>query len=378
MDGHYIGLMSGTSMDAVDAALVEFRGGTVALTAHHSQPLTATLRESLLSAAHDAATPLSRMTELDVRLGRLFAQAALSALRDSGVSPLHIRAIGSHGQTIYHRPHGDAPTTLQIGDPNIIAEHTGITTVADFRRRDIAAGGQGAPLVPAFHHAVFHCPTEDRVVINIGGIANITALPREPTAPVRGFDSGPGNVLMDYWIHRHQGAAYDRDGAWAASGRAHPDLLTALLSDGYFARPPPKSTGREYFNPAWLDQILRHYASGLAPADVQATLCELTVASLARAIDEHAATGMRVLVCGGGAHNVYLMTRLRARLMPRVVDSTEPFGVAPQWVESMAFAWLARQTLMQLPGNLPAVTGARHSVILGAVYAGASRTERRK
>src|SRR3569623_1417603 len=328
MDGHYIGLMSGPSMDAVAAALVEFRGGTVALTAHHSQPLTATLRESLLSAAHDAATPLSRMTELDVRLGRLFAQAALSALRDSGVSPLHIRAIGSHGQTIYH--------------------------------------------------AVFHCPTEDRVVINIGGIANITALPREPTAPVRGFDSGPGNVLMDYWIHRHQGAAYDRDGAWAASGRAHPDLLTALLSDGYFARPPPKSTGREYFNPAWLDQILRHYASGLAPADVQATLCDLTVASLARAIDEHAAPGMRVLVCGGGAHNVYLMTRLRARLMPRVVHSTEPFGVAPQWVESMAFAWLARQTLMQLPGNLPAVTGARHSVILGAVYAGASRTERRK
>src|SRR3569832_2480773 len=281
-------------------------------------------------------TPLSRSAESAACANKRPSRTSSSVMRDSGVSPLHIRAIGSHGQTIYHRPHGDAPPTLQIGDPNIIAEHTGITSVADFRRRDIAAGGQGALLVPAFHHAVFHCPTEDRVVINIGGIANITALPREPTAPVRGFDSGPGNVLMDYWIHRHQGAAYDRDGAWAASGRAHPDLLTALLSDGYFARPPPKSTGREYFNPAWLDQILRHYASGLAPADVQATLCELTVASLARAIDEHAAPGMRVLVCGGGALIVYLLTRLRARVLPGVVHSTEPFGVAPQWVESLA------------------------------------------
>lgn len=364
--------MSGTSMDAIDAALIEFHDHAVALVAHHTHPLPKALRASLLEAAHDAATPISHMTELDVQMGRLLADAALALLRHGGVSTAEIRAIGSHGQTIYHRPHGNTPTTLQIGDPNIIAEQTGITTVADFRRRDIAAGGQGAPMVPRFHHAVFHSATEDRVVINIGGIANITMLPRDPATPVRGFDSGPGNALMNEWIHRHQGMTFDRNGVWAASGHVQPGLLNALLSDRYFAQPPPKSTGREHFNPRWLDDALRSHAAHLAPTDVQATLCELTAVSLACAIDEHAADSTRVLICGGGAHNAHLMTRLRARLAPRLVESTEQHGIPPQWVEAMAFAWLARQTLMQLPGNLPAVTGARHPVVLGAVYAGRS------
>lgn len=372
MDGHYIGLMSGTSMDAIDAVLVGFRGDSIELVAHHTHPLPKTLRGSLLDAAHDAATPISRMTELDVQTGRLFAGAALALLRHSSISAQKIRAIGSHGQTIYHRPSSDAPTTLQIGDPNIIAERTGIVTVADFRRRDIAADGQGAPLVPAFHRAVFHSASEDRVVLNIGGIANITILPRDAGEPVRGFDTGPGNALMDDWIRRHQGVSFDRDGAWAASGRVQTGLLNALLNDSYFAQPPPKSTGREHFNPSWFTDVLQSCQSSFAAADVQATLCELTAAAIVLAIEEHAPTVTRVLVCGGGARNAHLMTRLHARLTPRIVEPTDLHGIPSQWVEAMAFAWLARQRLMGSPGNLPAVTGARHSVVLGAVYAGRS------
>ena len=370
MDGHYIGLMSGTSMDAIDAALVEFRGNRIKLSAQHTHPLPKTLRASLLDAAHDATTPISRMTELDVQMGRLFADAVLALLRHSGISAQKIRAIGSHGQTIYHRPRGDVPTTLQIGDPNIIAERTGIITVADFRRRDIAAGGQGAPLVPAFHQAMFRSASEDRVVLNIGGIANITVLPKNADEPVRGFDTGPGNALMDDWILRHQGMRFDRDGAWAASGRVQTELLEALLNDGYFVEPPPKSTGREHFNLNWFSDILQSCQTSFMAADVQSTLCELTAASITLSIKEHAPMVARVLVCGGGARNPHLMARLHARLTPRIVEPTDHHGISPQWVEAMAFAWLARQRLMGSSGNLPTVTGARHSVVLGAVYMG--------
>lgn len=372
MDGHYIGLMSGTSMDAIDAALVEFRGNSIELVAHHTHPLPKTLRTSLLDAAHDATTPISRMTELDVQTGRLFADAVLALLRHNGISTQKIRAIGSHGQTIYHRPRGDVPTTLQIGDPNIIAERTGIVTVADFRRRDIAAGGQGAPLVPAFHRAAFHSASEDRIILNIGGIANITILPRDIDEPVRGFDTGPGNALMDDWILRHQGVGFDHDGAWAASGRVQTGLLNTLLNDGYFAQPPPKSTGREHFNPRWFADVLKLCQASFTAVDVQATLCELTAASIALAIEEHAPTVARVLVCGGGARNAHLMTRLHARLTPRLLEPTDLHDIPAQWVEAMAFAWLARQRLMGSPGNLPTVTGARHLVVLGAIYAGRS------
>lgn len=371
MDGHYIGLMSGTSMDAIDAALVEFSGNTIALKAQHSLSLPICLRERLLAASHDSTTAISLIAELDVQLGRLFAEAALKLLSDNGMSAANIRAIGSHGQTVYHYPQGNAPTTLQIGDPNIIAELSGITTVGDFRRRDIAAGGQGAPLVPAFHNAIFRSPVENRVVINIGGIANLTVLPRDAALPVRGFDSGPGNVLMDFWIYRHRGMDFDYDGAWAAAGQVRQDLLGAMLNDGYFSQPPPKSTGREHFNPNWLAAILRRYDAGIAAVDVQATLCELTALSLAQAVEQHASGSGKFLVCGGGVYNKALMTRLNELLAPRIVETTERHGIGPKWVEAMAFAWLARQNLRHLSGNLPAVTGAHRSVVLGAVYPGA-------
>jgi len=370
MDGHYIGLMSGTSMDAVDAALVALRGERTTLVAVHSIPLAAELRARVLAAAHDHATSIAHAGELDVQLGRVFADAALALLAEADIGAADVGAIGSHGQTIYHHPHGATPTTLQIGDPNIIAERTGITTVADFRRRDMAAGGQGAPLVPAFHGAVFRSATEDRVVVNLGGIANMTGLPRAPTEPVHGFDCGPGNVLIDYWINKECGRDFDRNGDWAAAGRIHPPLLNALLQDGYFSLPPPKSTGREYFNPTWLENTLAQFTSDIEAADVQATLCELTAVTVTRAIEQYATSSSRVLVCGGGAHNRHLLSRLRALLAPRSVDSTEAHAIPPQWVEAMAFAWLARQTLLGLPGNLPAVTGARHPVVLGAVYSG--------
>lgn len=369
MDGHYIGLMSGTSMDAVDAALVELRGDHIALVARRSLPLPEALRAALIEASHDHHTPIAHIAELDVRLGRLFAEAALDLLRTNAVAAAKVRAIGSHGQTVYHRPQGDTPTSLQIADPNLIAELTGITTVADFRRRDIAAGGQGAPLVPAFHDAVFRSDAEDRAVVNLGGIANITLLPRDRAAPVRGFDTGPGNALMDYWVHRHRRAAYDDGGAWAASGCVQPSLLAALLREPYFTQPPPKSTGRELFNPGWLNALLTQAGAGLAPADVQATLCELTAVSVAHAIQQHAPGCARVLVCGGGAYNATLMARLAA-LLARPVESTALHGIDPKWVEAMAFAWLARQTLLGRPGNLPAVTGARAPVVLGAIYPG--------
>lgn len=369
MDGHYIGLMSGTSMDAVDAALVELRGDHIALVACRSLPLPDALRAALIEASHDHHTPIAHIAELDVRLGRLFAEAALDLLRANAVAAAEVRAIGSHGQTVYHRPQGDAPTSLQIADPNLIAELTGITTVADFRRRDIAAGGEGAPLVPAFHDAVFRSAAEDRVVLNLGGIANVTLLPRDRAVPVRGFDTGPANALMDHWVHRHRRAAYDDGGAWAASGRVQPSLLTALLREPYFTQPPPKSTGRELFNPGWLNALLMQAGAGLAPADVQATLCELTAVSVADAIQQQAPSCARVLVCGGGAYNATLMARLAA-LLARPLESTARHGIDPKWVEAMAFAWLARQTLLGRPGNLPAVTGARAPVVLGAIYPG--------
>ncbi len=368
MNGHYIGLMSGTSMDAVDAVLTEFSNGTPALRAHHSLPIPAELRTQLLAVSHDENTGIAQISELDVRMGRLFAEAARALLRECGMAARAIRAIGSHGQTIYHRPDGDHPTSVQIGDPNLIAELTGITTVADFRRRDIAAGGQGAPLVPAFHQAVFHAAGEDRVVANIGGIANITVLPRTADHAVRGFDTGPGNTLMDYWIKTQRGENMDEDGRWAATGQVHATWLETLLDDPYFTRHPPKSTGREYFHPLWLDHALARTHPGIAPADVQATLCELTAITLTRAVTEHAPATQRVLICGGGAHNKTLMTRLTALLAPRPVESTKLHGIAPDWVEGMAFAWLARQTLHGLPGNIPSVTGARRAVVLGGIY----------
>lgn len=361
----YAGLMSGTSLDGIDAALIDL-SATPRVIAAQTYPLSDTLRSDLLALCHSGSDEIERMGVADRRLGLALGAAVLRLLRDNALSPSAVRAIGSHGQTIRHRPaavKNDSAFTLQIGDPTSIAEITGITTVADFRRRDIAAGGQGAPLVPAFHRAVFGS-AQARAIVNIGGIANITGL--SAGGEVIGFDTGPGNTLLDHWIHRHSGAHYDRDGAWGRTGTTIPALLDSLLRDSYFALPAPKSTGREHFHGDWLD---RHLAGNLwPPADVQATLVELTARNIAAGIAALPFTVSAIYVCGGGAYNSHLMTRLEALLHPRLLASTAQLGIAPEWVEAAAFAWLAQQTLRGKPGNLPSVTGAAGERILGAIY----------
>ena len=364
----YIGLMSGTSLDGVDAVLVDLTAGLPSLVAASTDPYPVTVRKALLELNRPQAS-LERMLELDVRLGELYAQSVERLLQSAGIASSQIMAIGSHGQTIRHLPSdGTIHTTLQIGDPNILAQRTGITTVADFRRRDMAAGGQGAPLVPAFHHAFFHRQGENRVVVNIGGISNITILPGDSTRSVTGFDTGPGNLLLDGWAERHLREPMDEDGTWAASGEVRPALLERMLGDPFFQQPPPKSTGRERFNLAWLDDICD--GQNLEPADVAATLCALTATCITQAIRQHAPATERIIVCGGGAHNRTLMTRLAELAHPAIVEPSTAHRMAPDWVEAVAFAWLAQRTLQGKPGNLPSVTGAGHEVVLGAIYPG--------
>jgi anhydro-N-acetylmuramic acid kinase len=366
---HYLGLMSGTSADAVDAVIVEIAPPhPCRLVAAHRHPLPTEVRRAIDALCLPDANEIERLGCLHTQLGELFADAARAVLAHSGLQADKIQAIGSHGQTVRHRPTAEHPFSLQLGNPSVIAERTGITTVADFRARDLAAGGQGAPLVPAFHHGLFHSPKVHRVIVNIGGLANLTDLPRDARQPVIGFDTGPGNTLMDRWIARHQRKDYDLDGAWAASGRSCQPLLQRLLSDPYFLRPPPKSTGREYFNLAWLERALAATGTGLTPADVQATLLELTAQSIARAIRDHLSEPEEIYVCGGGARNIHLIDALRRALAGLPLATTEALGLDPQWVEAAAFAWLAQRTLAGLPGNLPSVTGARRAVILGAIY----------
>lgn len=373
MSEYYIGLMSGTSMDAIDAALVDLTHRNPRLLKSHRHPIPNQLRNKLTLLSQGEKISLAQLGDMDVRLGRLFSDAVLALLHDSKVEAGAIRAIGSHGQTIYHRPHGACPTTMQIGDPNLIAECTGITTIADFRRRDMAANGQGAPLVPAFHEAIFRRMDRDRAIINIGGIANITVLPAEPLIKVKGFDTGPGNTLMDIWIKKHLRKTKDDRGRWAASGSVDDALLAKMLKDPFFHAAPPKSTGREYFNMVWLEKILRRYKKRPSSKHVQTTLCELTARSISDAIRKYAPETNEVLVCGGGVHNLALMLRLQILLDGMHVVSTEEFNIDPDYIEAMAFAWLAKKTLEGQTGNLPAVTGATHGVILGGIYQGNRR-----
>lgn len=363
----YIGLMSGTSMNAVDAALVDLHGHPKLLHTA-SRPYPAELRRRLQSLCEGTRDELESFARLDTELGHLFAETALAVLHQGGIRPAEVVAIGSHGQTVRHYPGPEPKSSLQIADPNIIATVTGITTVADFRRRDISVGGQGAPLVPAFHNLLFRQRGRERAVLNIGGIANVTILPGDPQAAVTGFDTGPGNVLMDQWAARHLRQPMDRDGRWAASGRIDEVLLERLLKDRYFAAPPPKSTGTEYFNLHWLERILKRHSGRMIRKNVQATLCELTAASIVQALHEHAPATREVLVCGGGAHNLALMFRLQALLGEVQLRSTEDYGFPPDWIEAMAFAWLAHETLGGRPGNLPSVTGATRPVLLGGIY----------
>ncbi|MDH4110284.1 MAG: anhydro-N-acetylmuramic acid kinase [Gammaproteobacteria bacterium] len=365
-DALYIGLMSGTSMDGIDAALFRFGNRQCMTLATHSHPYPRILQERLRSAAAQPETlSVDTIGFLDQWVGESFRDATLELLANSGQNPNKVAAIGSHGQTIRHRPDADRPFTMQIGDPNLIANGTGITTVADFRRRDMAAGGQGAPLAPAFHAWLFGQTARQRVVLNIGGFANITALPG-PDGEATGFDTGPGNALMDAWTRRNLARDYDDRGAWAATGSENPVLLKRLLDDPYFAAAPPKSTGLEYFNLAWLEGHLGEIEAD--PADVQATLLALTALSIRDSIARWAPGAAEIIVCGGGAHNAALLARLARELAPARVGSTAEHGLDPDWVEAAAFAWLARQTLLGLPGNLPAVTGAQSSEILGGIY----------
>ncbi len=363
---HYIGLMSGTSADAIDAVLVALpANGPLTLLARHGHPIPEPTQQAIHSLTLSGPDEIDRLGALHTELGELFAAAALAVLRKGKLTPQDVRAIGSHGQTVRHRPTGKFPFSLQLGNPSVIAEHTGITTVADFRARDIAAGGQGAPLAPAFHHYAFHSHNHRRAIVNIGGIANVTYLPADSAQPVLGFDTGPGNTLLDAWARQHLGKTHDEAGQWAASGHLSDALLENLLADTYFATPPPKSTGREQFH---LDWFMQKIPAGIRPQDVQATLAELTARSIADAIRRFLPTCDEVFVCGGGAYNDDLMQRLRQRLKPLPLAATEALGLAPDWVEATAFAWLAHQTLEGLPGNLPSVTGAKRPVILGGIY----------
>jgi anhydro-N-acetylmuramic acid kinase len=366
-DGLYLGLISGTSADGIDAALVAFEGDTCTLVASRTSRWDDALRTRLVALGQGGdATSLDELGALDVRVAEAFAAAAMQLLEAAGVAPQGVRAIGSHGQTIRHRPNITHPFTWQLGDGNVIAERTGIDTVADFRRRDLAAGGQGAPLVPAFHAALLHDVAEDRAVLNLGGIANFTLLPANGV--VRGFDTGPANALMDAWCDRHRGTPYDANGAFAASGTVDAALLERLRNDPWFALPPPKSSGREHFHLDWVQSRL---AGDERAEDVQATLLELTATTLADALHTHQPTTRRVLACGGGVHNPLLLDRIAAHLPGMQVESTAAHGLDPDSVEAMAFGWLAREAIAGRPGNLPAVTGALGSRVLGVVYPGA-------
>ncbi|MCB1760951.1 MAG: anhydro-N-acetylmuramic acid kinase [Gammaproteobacteria bacterium] len=366
-NGLYIGLMSGTSLDGIDAALVEFSEEGETVRAFHYTPWPTRLRERLRELSTPGDNEIDRLGELDIESADAFADAVASLLSRASTSPSLILAIGSHGQTIRHRPQADYPFTLQIGDPNRLAEKTGIRVVADFRRRDMAAGGEGAPLAPAYHAARFRTSRETRAVLNIGGIANVTLLPKAHEDSVVGFDTGPGNTLLNAWIQKQLGLGYDDKGRWAAEGRVSHELLESMLSDPYFAQPVPKSTGPEHFNLRWLQQHLapnRH----LSPQDVQATLTRLTSESIARAIHSLGVETGSLIVCGGGTHNPLLLQQLRSLLPGVRVESSAALGVDPDQLEAIAFAWLARQTLSGVSGNLPQVTGARHPVVLGGIY----------
>ena len=362
----YVGAISGTSVDGLDLALLDI-DQQIRLVASQTQHIAPSLRERLLALGQPGGDDLDTLGEADRELGVAIGTAINSFLQTAGYSARDIAAIGSHGQTVRHRPSGKHPFTLQIGDANLIAELTGITCVADFRRRDMAAGGQGAPLVPPFHAALFRHGSENRVIVNIGGISNITVLPADKLEPVTGFDTGPGNALMDSWIAEQQQVPFDRDGLWAAQGTPNAGLLEQLQQDPFLQAAPPKSTGREHYNLDWLRGHDR--LSAPTAVDVQATLLEFTAATVVQAVERWASGCERLLVCGGGRLNLSLIDRLR-QLAGCPVDTTEQHGVDGDAIEAAAFAWLAAQTLQGKPGNEPAVTGASGDRVLGAIYPG--------
>ena len=357
----FIGIMSGTSLDGIDAVLVATNGQQVELKAGTRRPFAASLRQRLLNLAAGGTITAKQWGELDTELGQAYADIVLQLLEESGTRATQVRAIGCHGQTVWHQPLGPLPFSLQLGDANRLAAQTGIVAINDFRRKDMALGGQGAPLVPAFHQQVLGNSNQMRILVNIGGIANITVL--APGQAALGYDVGPGNMLMDVWCKQHTGQPYDKDAAFGLQGQVDPSLLARLLAEPWLALPPPKSTGRELFDEAWLAARL---PATLAPADVQATLAEFTASAIANEVNKWPAG--ELLVCGGGGHNPLLMRRLATLLPHWHVDTTNSAGVDMDAMEAMAFAWLAHQTWHGLPGNLAAVTGASRPAILGAIH----------
>lgn len=368
----FVGLMSGTSVDSIDAAIVECTPNSTTLIATREHPISSETRSRIVTLSQKGDDEIENMGRLDRELGKLFAEATLELLHASKTPINTITAIGSHGQTIRHRPpsaakNGEECFTLQIGDPNTIAECTGITTVADFRRRDVAAGGEGAPLAPAFHRAAFASAGVNRAIINIGGIANASILQGEELA--MGFDTGPGNTLLDQWIAEHQGTRYDAGGDWAAEGEVSARLMESMLCHPFLSQSGPRSTGKEAFNLDWL----KDRQSSLPPIsaqNTQATVAEFTAQTIVAGLRSSGTVLDEVYICGGGAHNTDLMRRLYRLLSPIHLDTTEALGMDPDWVEAAAFGWLAQQTLKELSGNAPAVTGARGPRVLGGVFPG--------
>ncbi len=363
----YIGLMSGTSLDGVDAVLASF-SPRIQVHAHASVPMPQALREQFLSLNQPGANELHRAALAANALVDLYVQAVKALLQHAPVQAQAIRAVGAHGQTVRHQPglHDGVGYTWQLNQPALLAEKVGMDVVADFRSRDVAAGGQGAPLVPAFHHAWLHDPQEDRAVLNLGGIANLSLVPA--SGQVLGFDCGPANALMDRWCELHTGQRFDDQGQWAASGQVQPDLLSLLIAHPYFERPVPKSTGLDDFHLAWLQAQLEQLGRDVAGADVQATLLELSVRTVANDLNRHAPQTRQLVVCGGGALNGRLMQRL-AEALPRLrIQPSDDWGLPVMQVEAAAFAWLAHQTVHKKAGNLPAVTGAKGLRVLGAIY----------
>ena len=364
----YIGLMSGTSIDGIDAVMIEVKGEAVSLLHQFHHPYPSRIRDELLNLMQADSVSVTQLMDYHGKLAKLAAKLVNDLLQQHQLSATDIEAIGYHGQTIRHLPDADIPATLQLGNPALLAELTQCQVVADFRSTDMAAGGQGAPLAPLFHHVLFDDDECDRAVVNIGGISNITRLPARQGQAIIGFDCGPGNCLLDSWVARHRGEDYDDGGSWARDGHFNEALLGALLADPYFKRPPPKSTGREYFNLKWLQQHLDQLESAPQLVDTQATLTELTARTIANDINQWAKGCQQLIICGGGVKNDYLLQLIRANLTQTDVISSAALGVDPQWIEAAAFAWLAHRRLNQLAGNLPGVTGAPRELVLGAVW----------
>lgn len=370
-NNYYIGLLSGTSIDAIDAALFAFKGSSqiVSLVYAHSHPIPLELKNQTLALTQSGQTTLKQMGELDFKWGHLFSQSIQFLLKKSQINPKNIIAIGSHGQTLWHQPQGEYPFSLQIGNPHIIAKTTNILTIADFRRSDIALGGQGAPLAPKFHQCHFQNTHRDRVVLNLGGIANISYLPKDPCQSLIGYDTGPANSLLDSWCQLHHNQAYDNQGQWAQSGQIQKNLLTQLLKDPYFKHPYPKSTGKDYFN---LDWLTPHLNTTTQPVDIQATLTELTAMTIAQGIQAlplDVKNKTEIILCGGGTYNIYLIKRLEHHLGDQfIIYNSESFGIDPNWVEAALFAWLAKANIEKIALDYTTITGAAKPTTLGIRY----------